>query len=132
MLSNFTFLPNKNIIQSDLGLDDLKEILIPVWNNEELFLRMFNQNLVNLEEAAKILVRDEENDPINPEIKMEILQYFVGSFFGVRINDLTLKTIIGRLCYYASAVEVTKLQSWYYSKISHYYPTYVPLLFQYR
>ena len=61
-----------------------------------------------------------------------LLDYLVGSFYGVSIKDMNLNTEIGRLSYYISENDIPKQQSWYYSKISQNFPNYVPLLFQYR
>jgi hypothetical protein len=65
--------------------------------------------------------------------KYMVLNYLVGSFYGVSIDDLDLNTRLGKLTYYISpSEECAKLQSWYYSKISTFKPNYIPLLFQYR
>jgi hypothetical protein len=62
-----------------------------------------------------------------------VLNYLVGAFYGVSIDDLELNTRIGKITYYiAPSEESAKLQSWYYSTISSLKPNYIPLLFQYR
>lgn len=76
-----------------------------------------------------------------------LLEYLVGSFYGVNINDIDLNTRLGKLKYYVCddtvPIEsglrqqqgwhsIIKQQSWYYALISQNFPNYVPLLFQYR
>lgn len=62
-----------------------------------------------------------------------MLNYLVGSFFGVTVEDLNLNTKLGKLSILLSeSAEVPRLQSWYYAQISNIRPNYVPLLFQYR
>lgn len=62
-----------------------------------------------------------------------MLNYLVGSFFGVSIENIELDTKLGRLSIILSDIpEIPRLQSWYYAQISNIKPNYVPLLFQYR
>ncbi len=62
-----------------------------------------------------------------------VLNYLVGSFFGVGIEDLDMHSKLGRLCYYITNDPlISKLQSWYYAQVSYFKPNYIPLLFQYR
>ena len=49
MLSNFSFLPSRTIIQPEQTESFLKEVLVPIWNNEERYLKVFNRHLSNVE-----------------------------------------------------------------------------------
>ena len=63
----------------------------------------------------------------------KIINYFVGSFYGVSVSDINLSTKIGILSYYIlEEIYIAKQQSWYYSMISNRFSDYGPLLFQYR
>ena len=95
---------------------------------------MISEPLGNLEEAIKSLDEPQEvgSRALTKTEKFIVLDYLVGSFYGVSIEDLSLKTKIGKLSYYIAEDLAPRLQSWYYSKISQVYPNYVPLLFQYR
>ena len=48
MLSAFSFLPARTVIDKSDGDKLLQEALIPVWNSEETFLKLFNRHLGSL------------------------------------------------------------------------------------
>ena len=58
MLSAFTFLPSRTVIDSSCSDVLVKEALIPVWNNQETFLKLFNRHLGSLEEAVSLATTD--------------------------------------------------------------------------
>jgi len=56
----------------------------------------------------------------------------IGSYYGVSIDNLTLKSLIGKFSYYITTSYVANLQSWFYSELSKINSRYVPTLFQHR
>jgi hypothetical protein len=48
LLSNFAFLPTRTILRPEQTEHFLKEVLVPIWNNEERYLKVFNRHLANL------------------------------------------------------------------------------------
>lgn len=158
MLSGYTFLTNMAVggihqskvsgnfkepigmFAQDQFITDqmLYDMLVPVWNNQELCLRMIAEPLVNLEQSVRIICQyNEENaenkSPLKKSERFIVLNYLVGSFYGVSIENIELDTKLGRLSILLSDQPVVpRLQSWYYAQISNIKPNYVPLLFQYR
>jgi hypothetical protein len=59
-LSSFTFLPSRTAIDLTSGESLLRESLIPVWTNQESYLRLFNRHLSSLEEAVQLVTKEGE------------------------------------------------------------------------
>jgi hypothetical protein len=54
LLSSFSFLPSRTVVDTVSGDRLLQEALIPVWTNQEQFLKLFNRHLSSLEEAVHL------------------------------------------------------------------------------
>lgn len=63
ILSDFSFTSSKSTILTDY-VDDklLKQVLVPVWNNQEFILRILAAPLYNIEEAVNSLYAPDINN----------------------------------------------------------------------
>jgi hypothetical protein len=128
LLRGFTFVSKRDYVINEYIEDEvLADMLVPVWNREDLCLGILAEPLRSMEDSVQKL------EEMSTKDRLIVLNYLVGSIYAVSINDLTLSTKLGVLSYYLPPDLITpKMQSWYYSIVSQLYPNYVPLLFQYR
>ena len=56
MLKDFTFLSKKNYsVEESIEDEMLIDMLVPVWNNEEMCLKILSEAVGNYEESVKLL-----------------------------------------------------------------------------